>query len=74
MKKGFHPEYLVATVSCTCGNTWQTRDTRAKLALDVCSACHPFFTGQQKYIDTAGRIERFQKKWGKKAETKETKK
>jgi len=64
VKEKIHPDYKEATVVCGCGSTFKTRSTREKLSVEVCSACHPFFTGQQKYIDTAGRIEKFQKKWG----------
>ena len=64
MKQGIHPEYQVATVNCACGNTFETRSTRQTLSVEVCSACHPFYTGRQKLIDTAGRVERFRKKWG----------
>lgn len=63
MKSGIHPEYATATVKCACGNTWQTRSTVGELHLDICSACHPFFTGKQKLIDTAGRVERFRQKY-----------
>jgi len=64
MKKGIHPKYFLATVSCACGNTFQTGSTSETLHLDICSACHPYFTGKQKLMDTAGRIERFKKKYG----------
>lgn len=64
MKQGIHPEYQAATVNCACGNTFETRSTRPTLSVEVCSACHPFYTGRQKLIDTAGRVERFRKKWG----------
>lgn len=64
MKQGIHPEYQVATVNCACGNTFETRSTRQTLSVEVCSACHPFYTGRQKLMDTAGRVERFRKKWG----------
>lgn len=63
MKKDGHPEYYVTTVSCGCGNTFQTRSTRKELKVDICSACHPFYTGKLKYVDTAGRIEKFQTKF-----------
>jgi len=63
MKKDIHPKYVECKVTCGCGNTWTTRSTVAALAVEVCSNCHPFFTGQQKFIDTAGRVERFQKKY-----------
>jgi len=64
MKKGIHPEYVTATVQCACGNTFTTRATVPEIRVDICNACHPFFTGQQKYVDTTGRVERFQKKFG----------
>ena len=67
MKKEIHPSYKDATVTCGCGNTFKTRSTKEKIAVEVCSSCHPFFTGQQKFIDTAGRIEKFNRKWAKKA-------
>lgn len=64
MKKGIHPKYFLATVSCACGNTFQTGSTSESLHVDICSACHPYFTGKQKLVDTAGRVERFKKKYG----------
>ena len=64
MKKGIHPEYGLATVTCACGNQFVTRTTVGNLKLDICSECHPFFTGTQKIIDTEGRVERFVKKYG----------
>ena len=63
MKKDIHPEYLEATVSCGCGNSFKTRSTREKIAVEVCSNCHPFYTGKQKFVDTAGMVEKFQRKW-----------
>ncbi|MEE9219368.1 MAG: 50S ribosomal protein L31 [Acidobacteriota bacterium] len=63
MKKGIHPKYYEVTVVCACGNTFQTRSTHKDLRLELCSACHPFFTGRQKLIDTAGRVERFQRRY-----------
>ena len=63
MKPEIHPTYATATVSCACGNTFQTRSTHAQIQTDICAACHPFFTGKQKLIDTAGRVERFQRKF-----------
>ena len=63
MKKKIHPKYVECTVVCGCGNTWKTRSTKAKIVVEVCSKCHPFFTGQHKFVDTAGRVERFQKKY-----------
>jgi len=59
VKAGIHPKYVEATVTCACGNTWTTRSTRANLRTDVCSKCHPFYTGEQRIVDTAGRVERF---------------
>jgi large subunit ribosomal protein L31 len=64
MKKDIHPTYHAVTVSCACGNQFATHSTKKEIRLEICSACHPFFTGKQKLIDTAGRIERFQKKYG----------
>lgn len=66
MKEGIHPTYGEAQVSCACGHTFTTRSTRSEIKLEICSSCHPFFTGKVKLIDTAGRIEKFQKKYGKK--------
>lgn len=63
MKEGIHPDYQETTVTCGCGNTFQTRSTRPELKLDICSECHPFYTGKLKYVDTAGRIDKFQKKF-----------
>jgi len=64
MKKEGHPSYADATIYCACGNVIQTRSTKQKIQVDICSACHPFFTGKQKLVDTAGRIDRFKKKYG----------
>ena len=68
MRAGIHPEYVVTEVTCTCGNTFTTRstETSGKIAADVCSACHPFYTGKQKIMDTGGRVARFQARYGKK--------
>ena len=66
MKDKIHPKYMNATVHCACGETWQTRSTKSEIRLEICSACHPFFTGKQKLIDTAGRVERFNRKYGRK--------
>jgi large subunit ribosomal protein L31 len=63
MKQGVHPDYQIATVHCACGNTFQTRSTKSELRVEVCSNCHPFYTGKQKLLDTGGRVERFQKKY-----------
>ena len=68
MKEGIHPEYQTATVSCACGHSFETRTTVGDIHVDVCSACHPFFTGQQKIVDTAGRVEKFRRKYGQKAD------
>ena len=69
MKQGIHPNYHEITVSCACGETFKTRSTRKEdLHVEICSACHPFFTGKQKLVDTAGRVDRFNKRYGKKAE------
>lgn len=63
MKKGIHPEYHETTVTCGCGNTFQTGGTRPELKIDICNACHPFYTGKLKFVDTAGRIEKFSTKF-----------
>ena len=68
MKKEIHAQYKMAIVSCECGSVFKTRSTKGDLRVDICSACHPFFTGKQKFIDTAGRVERFRKKFAKKKE------
>ena len=72
MKEGIHPKYQEVEVRCACGNTFKTRSTKPELHLEICSACHPFFTGRQKLIDTEGRVERFTKKYG--AQTSEQRK
>jgi large subunit ribosomal protein L31 len=63
MKAGIHPEYVESTVTCGCGNKFVTRSTRPDMKVDICSACHPFYSGKLKFVDTAGRIEKFQKKF-----------
>ncbi len=63
MKDGIHPDYKDTKVTCGCGNTFQTRSVREELKIDICSECHPFYTGKLKYVDTAGRIDKFQKKF-----------
>jgi len=70
VKSGIHPDYVETTVTCTCGNTFKTNSTKAdgEIRADVCSACHPFYTGKQKILDTGGRVARFQKRYGKKAD------
>jgi len=67
MREGIHPNYVEATVVCACGNTFKTRSTKPMIRLEICSNCHPFFSGKQKFIDTAGRVERFQKRFAKAA-------
>jgi large subunit ribosomal protein L31 len=64
LKDGIHPKYHEVEVRCACGATWKTRSTKSDLHLEICSNCHPFFTGRQKLIDTEGRVERFTKKFG----------
>ena len=64
MKSGIHPKYEMTTITCACGNVIETRSTVKNIQVEICSACHPFFTGKQKLVDTAGRIERFNKKYG----------
>jgi len=69
MKEGIHPKYYPdATVICACGNTWTTGATRPEIRTDVCSACHPFFTGEQRIVDTAGQVERFMRRLEKKVD------
>ncbi|MGH7788869.1 MAG: 50S ribosomal protein L31 [Candidatus Binatia bacterium] len=69
MQEGIHPGYEKATALCACGNTFETGSTKKELHVDICSACHPFFTGKQKLMDTAGRVERFRRKYGYKQES-----
>ena len=64
MKEGIHPSYPPSRVTCACGNTFETRSTAKELHVEVCSNCHPFYTGQQRLVDTAGRVERFKRKYG----------
>ena len=64
MKADIHPEYTTATVKCSCGNTFTTRSTQADLHVELCNECHPFFTGKQKLVDTGGRVERFERRYG----------
>ena len=63
MKEGIHPEYMTAKVTCACGNEFETLSTQPEIKLDVCSACHPFFTGTQKFINRGGRVEKFKTKY-----------
>jgi large subunit ribosomal protein L31 len=65
MKQGIHPEYTTATVRCSCGEEFQTRSTVSELRVDICSKCHPFYTGKQKLVDAGGRVERFERRYGK---------
>jgi len=67
MREGIHPEYRKAIVTCVCGNTFETRSTIGNLKIEICSACHPFFTGRQKLVDSAGRVERYNRKYAKKS-------
>ena len=64
MKQGIHPEYVECKVRCSCGNTWTTRSTKSEMRVDLCDKCHPFYTGQQKLVDTGGRVQRFADKFG----------
>ncbi|HMA76327.1 MAG TPA: 50S ribosomal protein L31 [Candidatus Krumholzibacteriaceae bacterium] len=64
MKKGIHPDYKKTTITCVCGNVIETRSTKEDIHVEICSSCHPFFTGKQKLVDTAGRVERFHRKYG----------
>ena len=74
MKKDIHPELFEVTAHCTCGHEFKTRSTKKDIRTTLCSSCHPFYTGQQKFVDTAGRIEKFEKRYGKtKAKTKKKK-
>ena len=65
MKEGIHPEYNEVEVRCACGNTFTTRSTKDELRLEICNACHPFYTGKQKLVDTAGMVEKFERRYGK---------
>ena len=69
MKQGIHPEYKDATITCACGHSFKTRSSRGDIRVEICSACHPFFTGTQKILDTEGRVERFRKKYARKKST-----
>ena len=70
MKDGIHPEYSESTITCTCGAVYHTRSTRPTIHVEICASCHPFFTGQQKLMDTAGRVEKFRRKYTRKPSTK----
>jgi len=71
LKEKIHPKYFETTITCACGNVVPTRSTEKDIRVEICSACHPFFTGKQKLLDTAGRVERFRRKYKKKEETEE---
>jgi len=71
MKKGIHPDYFQTSIKCACGNVVETGSTKKDIRVEICSKCHPFFTGKQKLVDTAGRIERFRKKYEKFNSTKQ---
>ncbi|ARR02805.1 MULTISPECIES: 50S ribosomal protein L31 [Campylobacter] len=66
MKKDIHPEYVECTVSCACGNTFISKSNKPEIKVDICNACHPFFTGSEKIVDSAGRVDKFKKKYGMK--------
>ena len=66
MKDGIHPNYDTCTVKCACGKTFETKSTKSELKVDICSKCHPFFTGKQKLVDTGGRVDRFNKRYARK--------
>lgn len=65
MKQGIHPDYKQVNVHCACGSSWQTRSTNDDIHVEICSVCHPYYTGKQRLMDTAGRVDRFNQKWGK---------
>ena len=67
MKADIHPNYVTSTVTCACGNVFLTRSTRSEIRIDICSACHPFFTGSQKFVDTAGRVDKFRRRYARSA-------
>jgi large subunit ribosomal protein L31 len=69
MKEGIHPKYVRCKVACGCGATFETRSTLPEISVEICSSCHPFFTGKQKFVDTAGRVERFMKRYRMQGET-----
>ncbi|MCL5878960.1 MAG: 50S ribosomal protein L31 [Deltaproteobacteria bacterium] len=73
MKKGIHPNYVKATIKCACGNVIETRSTKGDYTVEICSNCHPFFTGKQKFVDSAGMVEKFQRKYNKKTGKKAVK-
>ena len=64
MREGIHPDYRVATITCACSHQWKTRSTKGDFAVEICANCHPFYTGKQKIVDTAGRVDRFRRRYG----------
>jgi large subunit ribosomal protein L31 len=72
MKQGIHPKYETARVHCACGNNFETRSTHKDIHVEICSICHPYYTGRQKLVDTAGRVERYRQRWGRGEPAKET--
>lgn len=70
MKKELHPDYVETTIKCACGNEIKTRSTKKDIRVEICSKCHPFFTGKQKLVDTSGRVDMFNKRYGKKTQEK----
>ena len=66
VKKGIHPNYVTSKVTCACGNSFETRSTKPAINVEICSACHPFYTGKQKFVDSEGRVDRFNRKYGRK--------
>jgi len=74
LKKDIHPDYVESDVSCSCGNVFKTKSTEPTIHVEICSQCHPFYSGKQKFVDTGGRVERFQRKYGREsADKQETK-
>lgn len=67
VKEGIHPEYKQSRVTCACGNTFETRSTKGNINVEICSQCHPFYTGKQKFVDSEGRVDRFNRKYGRKS-------
>lgn len=74
MRKGIHPDYVETKVTCSCGETFTTRSTKTELRVEICSKCHPFYTGKQKFVDSGGRVQRFQQKYGLEVTSAESKK
>ena len=66
MREGIHPEYVECAITCSCGAVYQTRSTRQKIHIEICANCHPFFTGKERFVDTAGRVEKFHRKYRRK--------